>query len=75
MEKKKLLKWHLWEFQERRRWLDVHRSYIERKIKEGALLFSTSEVNDAKKQVKEIEDRIIHWIKLESEEAKKIMEE
>jgi len=73
--KKRLLKWHLWEYQERRRWLDVHLFYIKRQVQEGRLSADTTEIKDVEKQVEDIEEKIKLWHRLESEEAKKIMEE
>ena len=80
-EKKKLLKWHLWEFQERRRWLAAQIYYIATEVPKKRLLTDT-EFNDFDKQVEgfeqgvaDINQKIRSWYLLESEVAKKIMEE
>ena len=79
--KKKLLKWHLWEKQERRRWLAAQINYIAREVPKGRILNDTEisdldmQVEKFKEQLADIYKKIRSWYLLESEEAKKIMEE
>lgn len=70
--KRRLIKWNLWEYQERRRWLNVRLNYS--KEEEIGLLADTSDSQRIEGKLETLQKEINEWISLKSEKAWNFLE-
>ena len=75
LKQRKKLKMHLWDLQERRRWLDV-KLYLEKKIiAKSGLLYDDSKLDEIEENLETVKLEIDQWVNLKSELSKKLLEE